>query len=323
VCADGHDQLGALLVGEQQRNVLADSRRGDHVEVEPEALKPSRARGLAVAVGVDEELGATAKRPVGDGVHVADDHVRPHARVEQCVRAPVDADDDRFEVTDVRPDDRQVALVTGATGDDQRVALPEARLQRREGDPLGQEPSLLAQIAEGVLGELLQRLGHPRPLLGQRDLELVRLKRAPRHQTRPVLEDARPADGYVIAVGKLVEELCLRGIDQPHPASHEQQRSRIREATSLGAGHVDHDADARIEQFLGRCAVEVLVVDDRDIARPEPADEILRPPTQPCRASELDEAHWFSCTAEMNASPPSMRRISSRRSLSPSGSIRV
>ena len=174
------------------------------------------------------------------------------------------------------------------------MALPEARPERREGEPLGQEPPLLAQVAEGVLGELLERLGHPCALLGERCFKLVRLKRTARHETRPVLEDARPADGHVVAVGKLFEELRLRSVDQPHPASHEQQRSRIREAAGLRAGDVDDHADARLEQLFGRRAVQILVVDDRHVARPEAADEALRPAAEPGGSRELDEAHACS-----------------------------
>ena len=37
---DGDDQLGALLVGEQQRDVLADPRRADDLVREPEPLEP-------------------------------------------------------------------------------------------------------------------------------------------------------------------------------------------------------------------------------------------------------------------------------------------
>ena len=70
-----------------------------------------RAGRVPVAgVRVYDDLGAAAQRLVGDGVHVADDHVRSHAGVKQGVRAAVDAHDDRLEVAHVRPDDRQVAL---------------------------------------------------------------------------------------------------------------------------------------------------------------------------------------------------------------------
>src|SRR2546421_11893412 len=203
------------------------------------------------------------------------------------------------------------------------MALAEAGLQRRKRDPLGQQPALLAQIAKRVLGELPQRLGHPAPLFCERGLELARLKRPARYEAGSVLEDARPADGHVVAVGQLVEELRVRGVDQPHPTAHQQERPRIRETAGLRVRDIGHDADSRLEQLLRGCAVEVLVVDDRDVAGPEPPDEVLRPATEACSACELDEAHGPSWTAEMNASPPSIRRISSFRCPSSSGSIRV
>src|SRR6266511_4025050 len=65
VRADGDDQLGALFVGEQERDVLADSGRRDGVMRQPELLEPRGARRAAVAaVGVDDDLGAAAQRLV-------------------------------------------------------------------------------------------------------------------------------------------------------------------------------------------------------------------------------------------------------------------
>ena len=198
-------------------------------------FEPSSTGGGAVAVGMDDQLGAAAKRVVGDGVHVADDHVGLHPGRKQRVCASVHADDHRLEVAHVRPDDREIALVAGATGDDQRVALPEPRLERREIDALGQQAPLLAQVAERVLGEPLERLGHPALLLRQRPRELVRVERAPVGQAGAVAEDARTADADVVAVAELVEERRARSVDQPHAAAHEQQRPRIREAAGLRA----------------------------------------------------------------------------------------
>jgi hypothetical protein len=77
---DGDDQLCALLERQQQRNVLADPRRRDRRVRQLEAVEPRGSRRGAVAVGVDDQLGAAAKRAVGDRIHVADDHVRLHPR---------------------------------------------------------------------------------------------------------------------------------------------------------------------------------------------------------------------------------------------------
>ena len=56
------------------------------------------------------------------------------ADLEQRVGAAVHGDEHGPEVADVTGDDAQVALHPGAARDDERVAVPEARLQRREVD---------------------------------------------------------------------------------------------------------------------------------------------------------------------------------------------
>ena len=55
-------------------SLVADGREGDRLDAE--VLHPGQARGAAVGVGVDDDLGAAGQRVVADRVHVADDHVR-------------------------------------------------------------------------------------------------------------------------------------------------------------------------------------------------------------------------------------------------------
>ena len=182
---------------------------------------------------MDQELRPRLQSPVGDGVHVADDHVRLVPRLEQRVCATVDADENRLEVADVRLDDPQIALVTGAARDDERVAVTKPRLDHREVDPLGEDPPLLAEVAHGVLGEGLERFRHPSTLLGQRGREVLRLQDLPRGHAIAVPEDARAADRDELAVGDLVEELRARRIDQANASANEQQRARVREPARL------------------------------------------------------------------------------------------
>ena len=66
----------------------------------------------------------------------------------------------------------QVALVARAARDDERVAVAEARRERREVDAFRKQLSLLAEVAHRVLGERLQRFGHASALLAQRTFEL-------------------------------------------------------------------------------------------------------------------------------------------------------
>jgi hypothetical protein len=200
------------------------------------------------------------------------------------------------------------------------VAVAEARPERREVDPLGEQAALLAQVAHRVVGERLERLGHPPLLLGQGPLELGRVQQAPAGEARAVAEDARAAHGQELAVADFVEQRRPRRVDQPHAAADEEQRPRIREASGLRVGHVHDDAHARLDQLLRRDAVEVGVVDDCDVVRGQPADEVLRLAVEARVTGELDEAHR---TRWRNSRPPSIRSISPRRSSSSSSSIRV
>jgi hypothetical protein len=240
---------------------------------------------------VHDELGAAPQRLVGDGVHVADDEIRRVAGVAQGVGAAVDADEHRPEVPHVGPDDREVALVAGTAGDDERVAVAEASPEERSLDALGEHPALLLQIAHRVLGEALERLGDPSALGRERARELVGPKAPAGRQARTVAEDVRAADDERLALADLVEEVRPRGVDQADAALDERERAGVREATRRRRGDVDDDANAGLEQLLGRDAVEIGVVDDRDVVRREPLDEVLRAAIEPRGAGELDEAH--------------------------------
>ena len=89
---------------------------------------------------MDDELGAARERRIRDGIHVADDDVRPVARFTQGVRTAVDADEHRLEVPDVAADDAQIVLVTGAARDHEDMAVAEPRREGRELDSLREQP---------------------------------------------------------------------------------------------------------------------------------------------------------------------------------------
>ena len=318
--ADGDDQLRALVVREQQRDVLRDPRCGDGVEGHAEPLQPRLPGCVTLTVGVDEDLGAAAQRGVGDRVHVAHDHVRLPALLEQGLGPAVDRDEHGPEVAHVPAHDLEVALEPRPTCDHERVPVAEARLERREVDPFGEQLPFLAQIAERVVGELLQRLGDAALLLEQRSGELALLERTPRRHAGAVAEEAGAAHGQPLAVGELVEEARVVDVDQAHTAANELERAGVGVAPRLRGRDVDDDSHARLDELLGRDAVEVGVVDDRDVVGVEAPDELLRPLAEACRAGVLDQAHR---RVEMNSLPPSMRSSSSRRWASSSGSIRV
>src|SRR5699024_1147067 len=72
------------------------------------------AGGGAGTVGVGEDLGTGGRGGVGHGVHIADDHVRSVAGLDDGVGAAVDADEQRPVFADVGGQHRQVLLVVVA-----------------------------------------------------------------------------------------------------------------------------------------------------------------------------------------------------------------
>ena len=192
VRADGDDQLGAVLVREQHRHVLAraDRRGDDGVEAEP--LQALPARGAAVGVGVDDDLRAAGERGVGGRVHVAEDHVRLEALLDDRVGAAVDADEHRVGVLDVGAQRAQVAAVGRAANDDQRVPVAEVRPDRREVDLADQQLALVAHVFDRVHREVGERLVDALALA----LDLlgggVEVDHPPRGELRPVRAQRAP-----------------------------------------------------------------------------------------------------------------------------------
>ena len=123
--ADGDDERGALVVGEQHRDVLAGARGREDHRLDAERAHPLQPGRAAVAVGVHDDLGAAAQGVVGDRVHVADDEVGLVPRLDERVGAAVDADEDRLVLADVVAQGLQVLLVVVAAHDDERVPAVE------------------------------------------------------------------------------------------------------------------------------------------------------------------------------------------------------
>ncbi len=261
------------------------------MERHAEPLQTRLARRVTLAVGVDEDLGAAAERRVGDRVHVADDHVRLPALLHERFRPAVDGDEHRPEVADVAAHDPEVALEPRPARDDESMPVAEARLERGEVDPLREQLPLLAQVAERVVRELLQRLGDAALLLEQRAGQVMLLERTSRRNARAVAKEARAANGQPLAVGELVEQIRVVDVDQAHASANELERPRVRIAPRLRGRDVDDDADAGLDELLGRDAVDIGVVDDRDVVGMEPPDELLRPLAEAGRAGVLDQAH--------------------------------
>ena len=87
--------------------------------------------------------------------------------------------------------------------------------------------------------------------------------------------DRSAANGHGVAVRELLEERGADRVHQAHAGAREDQRARVRVAGARRGGDVDDRLHAGLDEVLGGHAVEVRVVDDRDVLGGEPAHEVL------------------------------------------------
>ena len=112
----------------------------------------------------------------------------------------------------------------------------------------------------------------------------------PARETGAVAIQAPAAHGEDLPVRDLVEQVGTGRVDQAHAAADELERARVRKAATRGRRDVDDDAHARLGELLGRDPVEVGVVDDGDLVRPQALDEILRAAAESRRRGVLENA---------------------------------
>ena len=197
-------------------------------------------------------------------------------------------------------------------------------MQRREVDAAGEDGALVAQVAHRVLGEVLERLRHASALLGERARQLVRASaRVPRRGSRrcgrrcaPRTETTSPS----LTASKSSAPATSISSTPPRTSS---SGPGFGKRPDLRRRAVDDDARAGVEQLLGRDAVDVAVVDDRDVAAARAAASAA----SSCRSrragpGELD-AVLICFSVSRNSAPPSIRSSSLARSSSSSCAIRV
>ena len=89
----------------------------------------------------------------------------------------------------------------------------------------------------------------------------------------------------------VLEEIGCGDVDQPDARTDERERAGVRKTTRLRGCHVDDDTHAGLDELLRGDAVEIGVVDDRDVVRRQPLDEVLGAAVELRVAGELDETH--------------------------------
>ena len=255
----------------------------------PSAVRRSDPGRAPVRVGVHEQLGARLRSAASE--------TESKSPTMTCGLRPISSSASAPPSTATRtglkfrmygPHDPQVALVPGPAGDDDGVAIAELRRQRRKVDAVGEELALVPEVAQRVVGERLERLGDAALLVGERPHERALGELDALGELGSVAPQAAGPHGHRLAVDDLVEQIGARcRVDEADARAHQLERARVREAAGARGRDVDDGPHAGFDELLGRDAVEIDVVDDREIAGPKPLDEILRPPAEPGGADDL------------------------------------
>jgi hypothetical protein len=126
-----------------------------------------------------DKLSARLQSLVGDRVHVPDDDVGPVARLDECVRAAVDTDEDRAILAEIRPQRSEVFAVVVTANDDQDVLVLDLGEDLRNTDAVEKQVALAPHILHGVGDERLELGRQPGPgFIHRRDNGLLRLENA-------------------------------------------------------------------------------------------------------------------------------------------------
>src|SRR5699024_6810501 len=286
-------------------------REQDGVVAESEPLEALQAGGAAVAVGVDHQFGAAAQRPIGDGVHVADDHVGPEPGVQDRVGAAVDTDDHGPVLPQERPQGGQVLLVVVAAHDDQHRPAGQVGADAGGADAVEQQVAFAQHVLHGVLGELLELLGQALAgdLLGRVDGGLV-LNDA-LADPGALAEHGRPVQGDDLPVPQILEQDGTDGVDQGDPGIDQDLRAGVGVPPGGGGGDVEHRRGTALDQGLGGDTVDVLVIDDGDVARREARGQVLGALSQAGRSGQVRVRGRGHDEAPCSAVAPTWGRASS------------
>ena len=90
-----------------------------------------------------------------------------------------------------------------------------------------------------------------------------------------------------VAVLQALEQAVAGHVDERDAGLRDEQRAHVRVAAGARRRAVDDAGDAAGDEIFTRDAVEVAMVDDRDVARPQPLDEVLRALPEPRDPSHL------------------------------------
>ncbi len=286
---DRDQQPGPLGVGQQHGRVLAGAQRREDHRGQAQRGDPLHPRGPAVVVGVHHQLGPAAQRLVGAGVHVADDHVRSVARLDQRVRAAVHAHQQWTVLADVGPQGIQVAAVVVAADHDQHVPALDLGARRRG----RRRPPAAAPSPPGGRSSCCRRTprsgptGPPgRTAAARRGSRWCRA--CPRRPPSPWWSSSRPPSSVSRSPSCTAVKICVTDVvDQRDAGVHQDAGSQVRVAARDRRDGVDHRRHPGLDQRLGADPVQVGVVDDGDLPGPQSLGEVLGAAVEPHLATDL------------------------------------
>ena len=148
---------------------------------------------------------------------------------------------------------------------------------------------LLLEVAQRVVGERLERLGDAALLVGERLLERAASSTTPSATSVPFRQTLPPSTRTSSPSESSSKSGAPGASTSRTPARTSSSGPGFGKPPGRRGRDVDDGPDAGLRELLGRHAVEVGVVDDRDVLGAEPLDEVLRPPPEP-RAGPLISA---------------------------------
>src|SRR6185312_3047538 len=278
---DGHDQLRLRLVGEEHGDVLTGAL-GHELEVVDAPLEEVlTSGGPPIGMHVVHQLGAAPEALLRHRVEVADDDVGLEAVLEERVGTAVDADEHRPVLADVRAQRGEVGAVVVPAHDDECVATGEVGPDGREGQRLEREPGLLLDVLERVLGEALQLGADGRARVLHRGLDAGDAEHRAAPEQLAVAPELTVLEADDVAFVHPVHQLDAHIVEQRDARAHDPDRTSVRVPAGDGLRAVHDRDDALLDQPVGGDAVEVAVVDDRDLARLQARDHVLGAPVDP------------------------------------------
>src|SRR5665647_847723 len=209
------------------------------------------------------------------GYHYKEDLVtlRPYIKEYRPVLIGVDGG---AVLLDVRAEGDQVLLVVVAPDDDEHLSSVDDRGDVRDPDAVQQQLALPAQVVHRVSGEGLQLRSQAGPgVLHRRGHRGRILERALRDQPLAVVHGGvHHPDPSALLEGQHVR---TEVVDQRDARLEQDPRAQVGVPARRRAGGVEHRGRPARGEGLGRHAVEVEVVDHRDVAGPQPLGQALGP----------------------------------------------